>query len=309
MGETSKPTRIKKYYTIYEQVYETPSISVYDLSLCTEISRNTVARYIKEMYEDTIMTGPCLHLKPAPNYTEYLYLMKVSDPLPVYEELKVRPHVLYHASSFGDWNILVVTDNYMDFSQVTGFQTLVYYGKKGYTYTPKVELTTWQKRFEDIHNCLKEFTPHVNYRENISTPVLTWTKNEWKLYHAFKNNLRQKITPLLRKINVRYDIYVKWMKSLHNHCTIHTGFYPGGHQDHMVYSFLFDTHYPETVRLLFSLLPCTPVIIEVDSHLLVSIPVKFPDIERAVLCMVNDMKTKKIIAGFSLAGYLFYQKH
>ena len=99
------------------------------------------------------------------------------------------------------------------------------------------------------------------------------------------------------------------MKSLHNHCTIHTGFYPGGHQDHLVYSFLFDTHYPETVRLLFSLLPCTPVIIEVDSHLLVSIPVKFPDIERAVLCMVNDMKTKKIIAGFSLAGYLFYQEH
>ena len=99
MGETSRPTRIEKYYTIYEQVYETPVISVYDLSLCTEISRNTVAKYIKEMYEDTIMTGPCLHLKPAPNYTEYLYLMKVSDPLFVYEELKVRPHVLYHTSS------------------------------------------------------------------------------------------------------------------------------------------------------------------------------------------------------------------
>jgi hypothetical protein len=96
---------------------------------------------------------------------------------------------------------------------------------------------------------------------------------------------------------------------LNAHCTIHTGFYPGGHQDQMVYSFLFDTHYPETVRSLFSLLPCTSMIIEVDNHLLVTIPVKFPDIERALLCMVEDMKIKKIITGFSLAGYLFYQEH
>jgi hypothetical protein len=309
MGETSKTTKIKKYYTIYEQVYETPIISVYDLSLCTGISRNTVSGYIKQMYENTIMVGPHLQLKPAPNYTEYLYLVKVSDPLSVYDELKLLPHVLYHASSFGDWNILVVTDNHMDFSQVTGFQTIVYQGKKGYTCTPKVELKTWQKSFEEIHNYLRKFTPHVNHKEKMLTPVLTWTKNEWKLYHAFRDNLRQKITPLLRKINVRYDVYVKWMKSLHTYCTIHTGFYPGGHQDHMGYSFLFDTRYPETVRSLFSLLPCTSMIIEVDSHLLVTIPVKFPEIERALLCMVNDMKTKKIIAGFSHAGYLFYQKH
>jgi len=50
MGKISRAQRRKEYYKIYEQIYESPVQSISDISQNTGISRNTVAKYLQEMY-------------------------------------------------------------------------------------------------------------------------------------------------------------------------------------------------------------------------------------------------------------------
>jgi hypothetical protein len=54
MGKTSWRTKLKRYHKIYEQVYANPVVFITDIAQNTGISRNTVAKYIKEMYKDHI---------------------------------------------------------------------------------------------------------------------------------------------------------------------------------------------------------------------------------------------------------------
>jgi len=223
-----KISRMKRrsYHKIYEQIYQGPRISIIDITQNTGLSRNTVRRYLQEMYSQGILIGPYLRMKPAQNYREYMYLMNFSDPFFAFKGLKGFPHVLCCAITFGDWNIMVVTNRLLDFSQLVGFQSMVARGVKRITNTPKVEYISWDLCFTKINEKIKEFTPAQRESKTRTLPYLTWDTDEWKLYHAFKSNMRQKITPTLRKINVRYETYREWMGTLDTHCTIHTEFYP-----------------------------------------------------------------------------------
>jgi len=93
----------KSYHKIYEQIYQDPRISLIDITQNTGLSRNTVSRYLQEMYSQGILIGPYLRMKPAQNYREYVYLMNFSDPFFAFKGLKGFPHVLCCAVTFGDW--------------------------------------------------------------------------------------------------------------------------------------------------------------------------------------------------------------
>jgi DNA-binding Lrp family transcriptional regulator len=80
MGNISRMKRLKKYYKIFEQVYGSPLMSIYDIAQNTGISRNTVSKYVKEMYAQGIIYGPYLRMRPAVTSTEYVYLMNFTDP-------------------------------------------------------------------------------------------------------------------------------------------------------------------------------------------------------------------------------------
>lgn len=309
MGKISQEKRMENYHKVYEQIYEVPALSFYDISLNTGLSRNTVSTYVKDMYIRHIIMGPHLRMNPHSNYKEYVYLMNFADPLQIFNGLKEFPHVVYHAMAFGDWNTMVVTDKLLDFSNLVGLEEIVTQGVRYCSYTPKVEYKTWDERFTEIYEQLDRFTPvHKEYK-NRHVTFLPWREDEWKLFHAFKYNMRKKIIPTLRKINVPYETYITWMKTVHNHCTIHTGFYPEGYETYTSYCFLFSTDHEESVKSLCSLFPTTPFIIEVDNHLLVFIHVASPKVKRKLFCLVCDMETKRMIKEFTHTVVLFFYQH
>jgi DNA-binding Lrp family transcriptional regulator len=301
------PRKKMNFYRIFEHINESPSITLYELASRTGLSRNAVSKYVKEMYAKTIITGPCIELHPSPNYREYVYVINFDDPFTVLNRLKGSPHVVYHAVTSGHWNTLVITDRLADFSKLKGFQTMVYQGKRGYSHTPTVQYTTWDESFKKINEHLRHFTlPPPEDNSLILSPRLPWGPDEWKLYYAFNHNTRQKITPLLRKINVPYDTYVKWRKSLHNHCTIHTGFYPDGYKNYESYCFLFSTDCTHSIHTLFSHLPTTPFIMELDTHLPVFCSLSSPKAIRNLFCSIYDMKTTHVIKKFYHTLVLFH---
>lgn len=307
MGKISQMRRKRNYFKIFEQIYETPSMSIYDISQKAELSRNTVSKYMKEMYAQGVLVGPQIRMKPAPNYKEYVYLMNFRNPFQVFEGLKGFPNVLYHVMTFGDWNIMAVTDRLLDFSQLVGFDSMVSQGMRGRSYTPKVEFTRWEDSFENSYGRVTQFTStRSGYRDRRLASPLDWDEDMWKLYRTFKFNMRKKVTPTLRKIKVRYETYTKWMKTLEEHSTVHVGFYPDGYQTYMTYCFLFSSDYEDSVKELFSLFPTTPFILEIGNQLMVFTNMISSKITRGLFCTIYDMKRNGIIKGFRQAVAVFH---
>ncbi len=298
MGKITRKRRIENYFKVFEQIYEDPFVSIYNISQNTRLSRNTVAKYLNEMYTFGILQGPQLHMRAASNYREYVYLLNFSDPQLCFRGLRNFPHVLYHALTFGDWNTTVVTDRPLDFSVLVGFQKMVYRGVKDCVYTPKAVLTTWDASFKDCHEQVSAFTPREPEYKHRRLTSLPWGKDEWTLFHAFKSNLRQKMTPLLRKIKVRYETYSAWMKTLEEYCTINTGFYHQGHDKYDSHCFLLFNDYEEQIKSLFSSFPVTPCLVEVGSQLLVFVNVTSSEISRNLFCTLYDMKVKDMVKAF-----------
>jgi hypothetical protein len=59
------------------------------------------------------------------------------------------------------------------------------------------------------------------------------------------------------------------------------------------YSFLFTTDYPEKVESVFSVLPATPISLELDNHLFTILSVISPGCIKALFRSVFAMKAKK----------------
>ncbi len=306
MGKITRKRKIENYFKVFKQIHENPLLSIYDISQNTGLSRNTVTKYLNEMYARGILRGPEIRMRPASNYKEYVSLLNFSDPQWCFRGLKRFPHVLYHALTFGDWNTMIVTDRPLDFSKLVGFQKMVYQGVRGLTYTPKVALTAWDESFKECHEQVAAFTPRGTEYKNRRLTSLSWGKDEWTLFHAFKFNMRQKVTPLLRKIKVRYEIYSAWMKTLEEYCTIHTAFYPQGYENYESHCFLFFTDYEESVKSLFSSFPVTTFLIEVGSHLLVFVNVTSSGISRDLFCTLYDMKVREMIKAFHHSSVLYH---
>ena len=301
MGSKSQAQKRKEYYKIYQQIYKDPFMLIYEIAQNTRLSRNTVTKYIQEMYAQGVLRGPYIKMNPALNYREYMYLLNFSDPFKVYRGLKGFPHVLQVSITSGNWNTVVTTDRHINFSKLKGFQSVVYWGVKGLTCTPKVEYTGWDETFKIMYKQIKEFTPLQKEDKKQKFHPLNWKNKEWKLYHAFKSNLRQKVTPTLRKIKVQYDIYTKWMQTLKDHCTIHTEFYPEELKTYMGYCFLFSSDYKSAVQSLFSFLPTSSVITDIGNQVLVFTQLPFPDMTRRLICTIYDMQAVEMIRKFSQA--------
>lgn len=310
MGKISQEKRMRRYFKIFEQIFHQPTLSLYDLSETTHISRNTVSRYLHDMYDEGMLKGPQIKLIPTTNYREYVYLLRFKNPFQVFEGLRGFPHILYHAMTFGDWNIMAITDRLLDFSQLVGFESVVRQGKRGYTYTPKVQHLTWEQAVKKADTYVLDFS---SQREESASrrigPPLTWGRKEWALYHAFKMNIRKKATPILRKLKIRYETYSRWMETLQVHATVHVGYYPDGYEKYLSYCFLLSSDYEESVHTIFSFLPSTPYIIEYGSHLLVFANVISSKISRNLFCTLYDMKRKGIIKGCNQAIVVFHCVH
>ena len=296
----------KKFHEIYKEITLSPGIPLYEIAEKTGLSRNTVSKYVGEMYQNMILRGPQIRLKPAPDYREYVYLMNFKNPFHFYQNVRGFPHVIYHAMTFGDWNTMVMTDGQVDFSQLTGYERTVFQGVRYRSVTPLTKRLSWEKCFEKVSREIATFEMKRERKDRQLAPVLGWGEDQWKMYYAFKDNTRKTATTTLKQVHVRYETYVTWMKDLDTHCSYHTGFYPEGYPAYLTYCFLFSTEYEETVRRVFSRVPATPFIMEVGDQLLVLASVVLSGAGRKLFCSICDMKTRGIIKDVRHATFLFH---
>jgi hypothetical protein len=282
-------------------------MSIYKIAQNAHISRNTVTKYLKRMYEQDILQGPYLRVKPAENYTEYVYLMEFTDPYMAFQGFSGFPHVVYCALLFGKWNIMVITNELLDLSRLVGFKKMVFQGVRGVSYTPKVDFLSWVQCAYYVEEYVRSFEPQLTPAPRNVLPELPWGKQEWKLFSALHSNIRKKITPTIKEIGVRYEEYTKWKEGLDVYCTRHTGFYPLGYLSYDHHCFLVSTKYEPQIKKVFSFFPTSSFFMEVGNRLLVITSVPGPLIARWLYLMVTLMKVKEMIKEFLHAHVVFHK--
>jgi hypothetical protein len=282
-----------KYFPIARKISEAPFMPISIMSPQIRMSRSTISRCIIRMYEEQRLVGPWLSMNPHENYSQYVYFMNFSDPLHIFEGLKGFPHVMYNALTFGEWNTLIIAEKSLEFSVLKGFQSEIWRGEKGFTYTPPVARISWEQSWREVKQRLGIGLLKRDEKAK-KLMVLDWGEREWKLYHAFKSNMRQPVKPILRNLGMRYGPFIQWKKSLPEHCGIHTEFYPQPVGTFTNHCLLFKSRYIGAVEEVFSMFPTTPIFVEMGDSVLVYVKMT-SDMTSNLIDMVYNMKERGIV--------------
>ncbi|MBU7015876.1 MAG: winged helix-turn-helix domain-containing protein [Theionarchaea archaeon] len=266
MSRISIEKRLPKYHKIYEQIYEDPSIPLYQIMKNTGISRSTVSRYLIEMYGLSILKGPLIFVKPAQNYHQYAAFLKFEHPLRAYQGFKGFPSLYSRSVLVGAWNIMVVCEKFMNFSSLKGFRDCLLHEAKGVTYVPKVASFDWDTSLEKMYSSL--FHPRGKSSLYHEIPHNHWEKEEWTLATRFKHNIRTHAMPILKESGIRFEKYQKWFSSLRAYAHMYTAFYPYGLDQYFVFDFLFRTEHQKQLVDILGMLPSSSLFFSVDSYLL-----------------------------------------
>jgi DNA-binding Lrp family transcriptional regulator len=271
MRAKSIKKRLHKYYKIYEQIFDNPSIPLYQITKNTGISRSTVSRYLMEMYENGILKGPMIFLHPSTNYKRYALFCAFDDPYTVYQGLNGFPKVISRALCSGRWNVTAICESLLNFCVLKGFRYCVTQGEKGATHLPKVPLLDWDAALDGIYQAITIPREHSTLYEEI--PTLPWKTDEWTLFEKFKYNIRMQAVSILKSCNIRYEKFQAWNRQLSQYTHIQSAFYPRGIEHYFFLDFLFQSPYHRQLVSILGQLPATSIFFSVDTFLLARIPI------------------------------------
>jgi DNA-binding Lrp family transcriptional regulator len=298
----SRLAKLKTYHSIYEQIYREGQIPIWKIAQNTGLPRSTTTRYVREMYEQKILVGPYLSMRAAPDYREYVYLANFRNPQKKFPGLSHFPSVINCALTFGDWNILLVTNQPLDVPRMHGFQDLMLVEQKYTAITPKTEFTAWDAAFSKAYEVMSARSPGNLERE--VAPALDWDKDQWKMYDAFSPNMREIAAPTLRESGIRYESYQAWKEELETHCSIHTEFYPESYDQYNHHCFLVKSSCECQVIDVVSCLPATCRVVEMENHVLIFIgTVSVAALKRLIILMI-DMQTLGLLDDLRYASVL-----
>jgi DNA-binding Lrp family transcriptional regulator len=256
------------YHTLYEQVYENPLVTCKNIAEKTGIPLEKCYQYLKDMYEKSILRGPVLSVKPAPNYCHYAYFLMVKDPL-IFCEILEREHIVYLSISSGKWNIMAITDACIDFLLVPQVRECILMGVKSATYCPKVVVIDFEESVKRIQD---KITSEGKMRKEKTTlyeeiPINPWDEEEWRLYHTFRKNARCNIAAKLKECSVSPTKYRDWISRLDQFVLIQPAYYPGGLTNYGALDIIFNSHYHQQIADILGLLPSTSLYFSFDEYL------------------------------------------
>jgi hypothetical protein len=259
------------YNQIYQQLYKAPLSPVEEIASTLKIPAPEVTQHLNTMYQSSLMQGPVISVKPALNYHMYSYFLKVDDPCGQYKNPFKRSEISKNWTA-GAWNLMVITNEKVDFTEMKGVRKCVHSGKKGGTYISKCVHTDWDHSMRDISSRMKAPGEESVFYEEV--PSLNWGEKEWSLYHAFRLNARQNPSPILRTLNIDQETCKKWISSLPSAAFVQPAFYPHGWDAYSVCDFLLSSNYQEQVVDILGLLPCSGVFFSAGDALLARLFVK-----------------------------------
>ena len=259
----------------------------------TGIDRATVKKYIAEM-KNSVTDGPVIHLKPAQNYHEYVYFLEVEDPLLLYVDLKQCTAVVSVEVGFGSWNLLVISNESIDYTELEGYEKCILHGIKGTTFLSRVITLDWNESMERMNSMLN--TPQEKSSLYEEIPVIPWRDWEWDLYHRFKDDARILRAPISHELGISSEQWRRWLSSLFDVAHIQTAFYPLRADNSCTPGFLFKSEYQEEVVTILGMLPATSTFFSVGEYLLARLFVTSAEEMNGLMCFMQELERAELAA-------------
>ena len=259
----------KRYlkYLIYNYRYDDPWIANKKIAQLVGRPISTVKRYAEQANSDGTLSNPQLWLN---SHFKNAALLFFEDKWSAFNELTRYTGVYYIAVFQGSWDIMIVYDNSIDFSQIRGYKGTALEGVRGKVFTQKIKYTSWEKSFVEMENLLQQKKlEKFHYECEVSREE--WDGEDWKLFEYFKLNLRKKFSDLRKEHPISWRKYGEWKQNLTKYCTILLFYFPEGGRPFDVLTFCFKTDYEKFIVQLFSVLPVTSVFYTIGDYFFVNI--------------------------------------
>ncbi len=258
--------RVPRYYKIYEQIYENPTISLLKITENTRISRSTVSRYLIEMRNLSIIQVPSIFLKPAQNYHEYACFLRFENPLSTYSHFRGFPNVISRWLCSGKWNLLLICDKLMNLSVLKGFKESVFQSVKGVTHLSKVVHIDWDTAVQNMYRSISPPTEKTTLYKEV--PSIPWNEEGWTLYKKFRHDIRLGKRAILDESRIQRRQYLKWFSGLPQFTSMTPAFYPHGLDQYLMVDFLFKSEYQKQLTDILGMLPSTSTFFSAGEYLL-----------------------------------------
>lgn len=236
-----KSRKIQTWWDIYGCLHENGRVHIGEI--CRKMqytgrgkNRDTISRYLSEAFEEGIITNPRLTLANHEGSTLYAYLLKCPErKTELFETLRKYPEVLYIALLNGDYQLFFTSHSDQVSLQCPFVMSPIF--------TPLYTVPQGWNRSEQ--QCLDIIT-HYTYEEStllrkVLSP-LDWDLLDWKIYSAFRMDLRQSLKKVAGTLNTTYETI---RLHLHNKVLPQTiqfvGFFPQGLLNYSHLFFLVET--------------------------------------------------------------------
>ncbi len=253
------------YYQMYYAYLTKPRIFKTELSDFTGKSLNTVSRHIKIAKENDILFPPQLRLKMTKEASEYMYFVKVSDPvecLPFLEELGA----FYVCFLAGFYNLMFMSYKPIGISHLPQYKDTLLSGKRSDYIVPEVPKQDFEKAYQKIDMKLKtDFEPSflsLNLPEGIH-----WSEDVWFLYHVLKYNFRLKYTPIIKKYNISVSSFYSRVEKIRAQTDVYIPFYPLGQMHYTIFHLLIKSRYHKFLIDCFSEFPASSLHCRIKDYL------------------------------------------
>ena len=233
------------YYSLYLLLLDEARQNFSKVGRNLKINDKSAAKLYRWAVKEEVLFPPFLRLNEYPNCKEYTYFMKFKDAHSVFTKMTKSPHVMYASQCSGAFDLMVFSDEKIDFSMEKGFDGFVLSGPRSDFIYNKVE----RRSMDEYCIELKDFLKNKQLEKSeLTFPVredMFWDDLDLSLFRLLKDNLRMKYIEIIRCFGFSKSVFYDHLHNVMDKCTVWTPYFPKGYPNYNEYYVLFRTEHEE----------------------------------------------------------------
>ena len=229
------------YYSLYLLLLNDARQNFSKIGRTMNINDKSAAKLYRWALTEKVFFPPFLRLNVHQNCQEYIYFLRFQNPLPIFEKLQDDSRVIYESICSGEFNLMVMTTEKIDFSMEYGFKEYVLSGPRSDFIYNKVERRS-------IHNYLNNFHDFLTAGEFIESEItipkrekFTWDELDFGLFYLLKHDFRLKYIKIIRCFGLSKSVFYDHLHNVMDKCVVWIPYYPKGYSHYNEFFILFRT--------------------------------------------------------------------
>lgn len=295
MKSLTKASDLDLYYSMYYGYLKKPRIFKTELCKYTGKCMNTVKKHLKYVKEHDILFPPQLRLKMTEKAKEYMYFVKVSDPVGCLEFLSKKAFYVCFLS--GTYNLMFLSYEPVDISLIPQYKSTFLSGERSDYCVPVVPKQSFRTAYEKINAKLKREYKHsllsLEFPEGSE-----WADDVWFLYHVLKYRFNLKFTPLIKRYHLSVSSFYSRLEKIKKQTDVIVPFYPLGQMQYTIFHLLIKSQFHEFLIDCFSEFPAWSMYCRVKDYLFARVVISKRTESTGFLRLLSAMQHLGYIADY-----------